>query len=88
VLTDRPLGRRMEVELVGVPAAGGRFPLRRPKRWPPRSGCDRDPADACGQVGDFAYYGPTNVFDRAALDSRLLFSADRPAVSMEPQPEG
>jgi hypothetical protein len=46
------------------------------------------PADARGQIGNFAYYGPTNVFDPATVDSRLLFSADRPAVSMEPQPEG
>lgn len=41
------------------------------------------PSDVRGQVGDFGYYPPTNVFSLATLNTSLLFSASRLTVTME-----
>ena len=43
------------------------------------------PEDARGQVESFDWYEPTNTFDLVTINTRLLFSARRLVVRVEPE---
>jgi hypothetical protein len=45
------------------------------------------PEEVSGQVGDLAYYPPTNVFELSTVNTSLIFSAARLTVGLEP-PKG
>jgi hypothetical protein len=46
------------------------------------------PQEERGQISDFGYYAPTNVFSLETLSTRLLFSAGRLVVRLEPLTNG
>ncbi len=46
------------------------------------------PVEERGQVSDFGFYAPTNVFCLETLSTRLLFSAGRLVVRLEPLTHG
>jgi hypothetical protein len=46
------------------------------------------PQEERGQINDFGYYAPTNVFSLETLSTRLLFSAGRLVVRLEPLTQG
>ncbi len=46
------------------------------------------PQEGRSQISDFGYYAPTNVFSLETLSTRLLFSAGRLVVRLEPLPNG
>jgi hypothetical protein len=46
------------------------------------------PQEERGQISDFGYYAPTNVFSLETLTTRLLFSAGRLVVRLEPLTNG
>ncbi len=46
------------------------------------------PQEGRGQISDFGYYAPTNVFSLETLSTRLLFSAGRLVVRLEPLTQG
>jgi hypothetical protein len=71
-------------EATGTPVAVLRFSGVQVWQWEDDFDLFETPQEHRGQVSDLGYYPPTNVFSLLTLNSRLLFSAGRLAVELEP----
>jgi len=75
---------RTSTEQPGAPIAVFEFHDVQIWQWEDDHDLFEVPDDARGQVESFDWYEPTNTYDLVTINSRLLFSARRLVVRVEP----